>query len=221
MVARHFETEWRDYDKQIRISIPFYDRALATLVSVVESSKVEPKRILDLGVGTGNLANLLLRTWPEAQLTGIDLVADFIHVARTRLSAFADRTTLASIDVADFSFTERYDLIVSSFMFHHLTDEMKRATYERLLSCLSSGGTFINADYVDSASQFYSRVFYDLRIDYIRRQGGSETEYVEHHKLESPAPMEVQLSWLRAIGFVDIECFWKYLNLAVFGGRRP
>ena len=218
-VARHFAKEWHDYDEQIRISIPFYDQALSTLVSIVEAGGIRPARILDLGVGTGNLAHLLLRTWPEAHLTGIDLVPDFIEIALKRLSAHAERTVLANTDVADFDFAGKYDLVVSSFMFHHLSDELKRTTYRRVLSCLRSGGTFINADYVDSASPLYSRIFYDLRIAFIRQQGGSEADYIEHHKLEVPSPMEVQMSWLREIGFVDLECFWKYLNLAIFGGR--
>lgn len=172
-------------------------------------------------MGTGNLASLLLRTWPKAHLTGIDLVQDFVDIAGKRLAEFVDRTALARSDVADFDFTGEYDLVVSSFMFHHLTHATKRATYRRVLSCLRSEGVFINADHVDSASPFYSRVFYDLRIDFLRRQGGSESEYVEHQKLEIPAPMEVQLSWLSETGFVDTECLWKYLNLAIFCGRKP
>src|SRR5687768_8919235 len=61
-VAAHFGREWRDYDDQIRKSIPFYDQALSTLVSVIDATGNRPRRILDLGVGTGNLAYLLLRT---------------------------------------------------------------------------------------------------------------------------------------------------------------
>ena len=219
-VADHFTREWRDYDEQIQKSIPFYDQALSVLVSVVEAGGNRPRRILDLGVGTGKLAYLLLTTWPEAHLTGIDLVPDFIDVARNRLSEHAERIVLASTDVADFDFARGYDLVVSSFMFHHLNDELKRTTYHRVLSCLQSEGMFINADYVDSASPFFSRVFYDLRIRFIRDVGGSEEEYIEHQKLEIPSPMAEQIIWLQEFGFVDVECFWKYLNLAIFGGRK-
>jgi hypothetical protein len=34
-VARHFETEWQNYDQQIRRTIPFYDDALDPFVAVV------------------------------------------------------------------------------------------------------------------------------------------------------------------------------------------
>lgn len=220
-VARHFETEWREYDRQIRAAIPFYDDALATAVGVLQASRVQPARILDLGIGTGNLASLLLAAFPDAHLTGIDLVQEFLGIVRGRLSAHADRIDLQRIDVADYDFSAGHDLVVSSFLFHHLDNETKQTLYSRVFSCLTPGGTFINLDFVDSASVFYSRVFYELRVDFMRRQGASEEEYAEHRKLDIPVPMEMQLRWLSDLGFIDTECFWKYLNLAIFGGRKP
>ena len=35
------------------------------------------------------------------------------------------------------------------------------------------------------------------------------------------APLERQCEWLRAIGFTDVDCYFKSFELAVFGGRRP
>jgi hypothetical protein len=44
--------------------------------------------------------------------------------------------------------------------------------------------------------------------------------YVHHRKLAIPATVDRQLEWLSQIGFKDYECFFKYLNIAVFGGRK-
>jgi hypothetical protein len=35
------------------------------------------------------------------------------------------------------------------------------------------------------------------------------------------APVEAQCDWLREIGYEDVDCYFKVLELAVFGGRRP
>ena len=47
-------------------------------------------------------------------------------------------------------------------------------------------------------------------------------EFLERPDLASNilAPVEEQCRWLRAIGFRDVDCFWKYFELAIFGGFR-
>ena len=34
------------------------------------------------------------------------------------------------------------------------------------------------------------------------------------------ASVEDQCRWLREIGFVEVDCFWNYFELAIFGGGR-
>ena len=224
-VADHFRTHWQNYDRQIRASVPLYDASLDLLVDVLVRGSRHPARILDLGVGTGNLAARLLAAFPEASLTGVDVNTGFLRIAEKRLQPHSSRVRLVEADVDRFDFRPGYDLIVSAFMFHHVPNSVKRGSCAKALSRLSDGGCFVNADFVDSASRHWSRVFDELRMACMRAEGVSEegvnTQYVEHRALEIPLPLEVQLDWLSELGFEDVECFWKYLNLAIFGGRKP
>ena len=34
-------------------------------------------------------------------------------------------------------------------------------------------------------------------------------------------PLDLQCRWLEEIGFVDVDCFFKLLETALFGGRKP
>jgi tRNA (cmo5U34)-methyltransferase len=223
-VAHHFAEEWRNYDAQIRRVIPFYDEALQLLVAVLARACGTLRRILDLGVGTGKLAGLLLRAFPDARLTGIDVVPEFLEVAQRHLDEFRDRIDLVEADVAAYEFPRGSDLVVTAFVLHHTEDNVKRRVYEQTYSSLNVGGCVANADFVDSASPLFSRVFDELRVNYMRESGLTEeriqVEHFDHRKLERPTPMETQLEWLRSIGFADVDCFWKYLNLAIFGGRK-
>jgi len=65
---------------------------------------------------------------------------------------------------------------------------------------------------------------------YLRRKEKGEdvaVEQVRREFLERPdraanilAPLEDQCRWLREIGFSDVDCFWEYFELAIFGGRK-
>jgi len=35
------------------------------------------------------------------------------------------------------------------------------------------------------------------------------------------APLDIQLRWLEAAGFQDVDCWYKNFSFAVFGGHRP
>jgi hypothetical protein len=35
------------------------------------------------------------------------------------------------------------------------------------------------------------------------------------------ATLSAQLDWWRAAEFTSVDCYWKFLNLAIFGGVKP
>jgi hypothetical protein len=38
---------------------------------------------------------------------------------------------------------------------------------------------------------------------------------------EHPTDLWTQLRWLREVGFTDVDCHWKWLDLALLGGVKP
>jgi tRNA (cmo5U34)-methyltransferase len=223
-VAEHFASDWHDYDRQIRRAIPHYDGALDLLVQVLKRSCPDARRIVDVGVGTGELASRVVDAFPAAQLTGIDIVPQYVDMARRRLARHDERVDLVEGDVTELRLPGDVDVYVSSFALHHMEDGVKQRVYRQMASGLRSGGVLANADFVGSSSSHYAAIFDELRIDRMRAAGMTDEEvrshYVEHRKLERPTPLETQLAWLRGLGLSDVECHWKYLNLAIFGARK-
>ena len=72
------------------------------------------KRILDIGTGTGLIALMMAQRFPDAQVTGIDIVPDAVEQAseNVRQSPFADRITILEEDVCQHQ--GQYDCIVSN-----------------------------------------------------------------------------------------------------------
>jgi tRNA (cmo5U34)-methyltransferase len=223
-VSDHFAHQWGDYDRQIRQAIPGYDFVLELLVDIIRRGSSPPASIVDAGIGTGQLAAGLLTAFPDAQLTGIDIVPSYLELASQRLGRYGQRVTLIEGDLAILDLPDGADLYVTSFALHHMTDATKQRVYRQMHAGLKASGVIINVDFVDSPSKYYSSLFDQMRIRLMRAEGMSaaeiENRYVRHRQLERPTPLTTQMQWLDSVGCCDVECFWKYLNLAMFGGRK-
>lgn len=89
--------------------------------TIVETARKElrqtpPRRILDLGTGSGCLLISLLTEFPPATGVGIDISPAALEVAKRNAARLgvADRTTLEVADFAAFALEERFDLVVSN-----------------------------------------------------------------------------------------------------------
>lgn len=78
------------------------------------AAAVEPKRILDIGTGSGIIALMLAQRFPAAHVTALEIDSAACDQARGNFAAapFCDRLTLTRSAVQDFRPNAQYDLIV-------------------------------------------------------------------------------------------------------------
>jgi tRNA (cmo5U34)-methyltransferase len=179
-------------------------------------------RFLDLGAGTGLLAELVRRRLPAARLTLLDFSEEMLARARMRFAAAPVEVRVG--DYATAPLGGPWDAIVSALSIHHLPDADKRRLYARAFEALAPGGLLVNADNVlaeDPAVQARDRAAW---ISAIRATGLPEAELqaaLERTRVDVLAPLAAQLAWLREAGFAEVDCVYKWRHFAVFSGRRP
>jgi tRNA (cmo5U34)-methyltransferase len=169
-------------------------------------------RVLDLGSGDGRLLALVKLAHPEADAVALDFSPTMIARLRDR---FADDTAVTivahDLDRPLPALLDEFDAVVSSFAIHHLADARKRALYEEIYRALRPGGQFCNLEHVASATS-------SLHDEFLARLDVAPADEDPSNKL---LDVETQLRWLRAIGFEDVDCQWKWRELALLTGRKP
>ncbi len=98
--------------------------------------------VLEFGTGTGNLTAKLINA--GYKVIGIEPNAAMRKVTGERFP----QITVIDGDLLSFEATEHIDSIVSTYVFHHLTDEEKGKAVQQYANLLSKGGKVVFADTV-------------------------------------------------------------------------
>jgi len=110
---------------------------------MAEMDPRQPRTILELGCGTGEMSNLLA-TWTAATVTGTDLCAPFIQAAASRYRR--PNLSFAVMDLAAQELPEglgrTFDYIVGNGILHHLHDDLP-AILPWLRKLLTPGGRLL------------------------------------------------------------------------------
>jgi len=185
------------------------------------------------------LAGALWQLFPVADGTLVDVSQPMLDAARAEHAEHAPPPRFVLADLASPAWCATvadrapFDAIVSGYAIHHLPHARKRQLYAEVLDLLEPGGIFVNVEHVQSRAGWIEAAADELMIDSLHAfhaaGGGDKTrDQVRDEFVHRPdkaanilAPVEEQCDWLRAIGFADVDCFFKLFELAVFGGRRP
>jgi len=109
--------------------------------------EASPRRVMDLGTGTGDMAVRIARKSPQAEVVGYDFSPTMLEVARRKAGRFG--TTNVSFvegDAASMPFEDNsFDAVGISFAFRNITfrNPHTKEYLKETLRCLRPGGKFV------------------------------------------------------------------------------
>ena len=174
------------------------------------------RRILDLGTGDGRLLALVReelarREHPDTEAVAVDFSPAMLDAVRKRFARKSSVSVVAHNMDEPLPTLGKFDAVISSFAIHHLVHERKQGLYAEIYGLLNPGGVFCNLEHVASPTP-------RMHKEFLERIGFTvETEDPSNKLLD----VETQLGWLREIGFGDVDCAWKWRELALLVGQRP
>jgi tRNA (cmo5U34)-methyltransferase len=194
------------------------------LLALLREARVGERVVLDLGVGSGLVAEAVLDALPEASLVGIDFSEPMLELARARLDRFGPRARLLRHDLADIGTialpTERYAAIFTVQTLHHLSDEEKCAAIAWSARAVEPGGLIVIVDRVAVPKS----LFREWAAVWWRIDPATPATYEEYDERlarggDRPASVRDQLGWLQEAG-LDALCVHAYGDRVVLVGRK-
>ncbi|MGE7182813.1 class I SAM-dependent DNA methyltransferase [Peribacillus sp. NPDC006672] len=140
------------YDIEYQEVFKHYDRILDSVTNRVHG------HVLEFGVGTGNLTERLLKKGLE--VSGIEPSPAMREIAVSKLQG---KTEIVDGDFIDFPKPEQVDSIVSTYAFHHLTDEEKEKAIANYGKLLNTGGKIVFADTMYQSREAHEQAISDAR----------------------------------------------------------
>ncbi|MCF2139369.1 MAG: class I SAM-dependent methyltransferase [Candidatus Lokiarchaeota archaeon] len=233
----------RDYLKGSRAAIPFAKEEIEIIQNIIRYASISVNSILDIGCGDGILGCALWEKYPNAVVTFLDISEIMLEATKKNIQKLKIKNALSHSHfyihdmqnanwVDDLKQFAPFDIIISGFAIHHLTHRRKKEIYGDIYDLLSNNGFFLNLERVESASSLgvvlnnenYIEnlyIYHKLSNPDISREEVAEKYYYRPLKQSNIlAPVELQTQWLRELGYIDVDIFFKIYEIAIFGGRK-
>lgn len=178
--------------------------------------------MIDLGCGTGTVAQAVKNKYPDATTTCVDLSNNMLKLANQKLGGHG---ICIESDFETLDFIESYDVVISSLALHHLENLKTRGKfYPKLYQAINQDGVFINIDIFLASNPILQKTYIEKWVDFMKKQISLEEIndrwLVNHYEEDRPVPLMDDLNLLTEIGFIGIDVVYKYYKFGVYIGQK-
>ncbi len=201
------------------------------IVDLLPFADDEEFTFVDLGAGTGAASRAVLDRYRSAKAVLADFSPQMMAEGLSSLAPYEGRFRYVTMDLESPGWPD--DLpqsahaVISSLCVHHVPDERKKQLFAEILEHLEPGGWYLNYDPVGATSPVVADAWQrvgdrrDPNAPAARANRTPEQQKRWENHIRHISPLDPQLRWLEDAGFEAVDVYWKDLENAIFGGRRP
>lgn len=216
-IENQFNLIAKEYDEKRRLFIPCFDDYYIKSTDFIASFIAEPRRILDLGAGTGLLSIVWHRYFSKSEYVLTDIAEEMLEMGKKRFGGLDN----ISFEVSDYTKGfpgGDFDAIISALSIHHLDNPQKSELFSRIYDKLPTGGLFVNYDQFCAGDEMLDPIFDSYWENSLNSSGLSEKDiqlWKERRKLDRECSVEEETDMLRNCGFGTVKCIYSNLKFAV------
>ncbi|AFZ36644.1 Methyltransferase type 11 [Stanieria cyanosphaera PCC 7437] len=165
----------------------------------------QPRRILDLGCGTGSTTIMLKQAFPDAEVIGLDLSPYMLVMAdyKAKQAGLNIQWQHGKAEATPFA-NQQFDLVTASLLFHETPPAISQAILQECFRLLVPGGQVIILDGNQKTLRHTEWLTNIFEEPYIQAYAASSVD-----------------AWLGAAGFVNIRTEEVWLTNQVSWGQKP
>ena len=216
-IEEQFNLIAKEYDSNRRKFLPCFDDFYINATKFIVSNIDEPKRVIDLGAGTGLLTYFWYRQCPNSEYVLVDIADEMLNVARKRFEGIRSISYQIENYIHKLPDTV-FDAVISALSIHHLEDGDKAKLFSRIYDNLPSDGLFVNYDQFCAEQPQMNKWFNSYWESQIEHSGltGKDIElWKERRKLDRECSVEQETQWLIHSGFDVVKCVYSYQKFSV------
>ncbi len=129
------------YDKLME-DMPYIEWA-DFIEKIFINEKINVKKILDLGSGTGSISSLLSQKGYD--VTNLDFSEEMLDKAKEKYKEFGIEGSFVEMDIRDIEFSKEYDCVISTFdtLNYFIEEEELEDIFKRVFISLDNQGIFL------------------------------------------------------------------------------
>lgn len=216
-IEKQFNLIAEEYDSNRRKFIPCFDGFYKDTTEFIVSNIDKPKRIVDLGAGTGLLTYFWYQQFPNAEYVLVDIADEMLNVARKRF----DRIPNISYQAENYihKLPDRiFDTVISGLSIHHLEDREKTVLFSKIYDCLPDGGLFVNYDQFCAEQTEMNHWFNVYWENQLKDSGLTDKDlklWRERRKLDRECSVGQEAEMLKNCGFGVVQCVYSCQKFSV------